>query len=287
MVQQSSKYSLKSQLIVFIILIIGSGTLLSFSTGGFIINFRTTGFTVITSLQKGVHLISSTLGGAVTAVRDLRDLQNDYDKLTEELKQYEFMLRNDVQLRQENEKLRGLLNFTENYEYNNIPAQIIGRDISGTYTGFTINKGSASGIKKNMPVIALQNGNVGLIGKIITVGRFSSMILPIYDIECNVSSRIKSTSDIGICVGNGNQELPLRLKYIRKHVIEDLHYGDLIVTSGENENYIKNICIGSISAIRTLDYDTSLEIDITPLIDFARLERVIVVDQTNEQEESK
>jgi len=135
-----------------------------------------------------------------------------------------------------------------------------------------------------MPVIAIQNGNVGLVGKIVTVGRLTSMVLPIYDFNCNVSSRIKSTRDIGICSGNGKQEEPLRLRYIRKRVLDELHYGDLIITSGENENYFSNIAIGTISAIRTLDYDTSLEIDVIPLIDFSRLERVIVVDSNQKQE---
>jgi rod shape-determining protein MreC len=285
MIRQKSKHSFQAQIIVFLILIIGSGTMLSFSTGGFIINFHNAGFTVLTTFQKGIHAVSNSIGGAVTAVRDLRELQKDYSNLSEKLQNYEYMQHDNAQIREENKKLHDLLGFTETYQYKNIPSQIIGRDISGTYSGLTINKGSTSGIKKNMPVIAIQNGNVGLVGKIVTVGRLTSMILPVYDFDCNVSSRIKSTRDIGICTGNGNQEDPLHLRYIRKRVLDELHYGDLIITSGENDNYLSDIAIGTISAIRTLDYDTSLEIDVTPLIDFARLERVIVVDSKQIQGE--
>ena len=284
MIRQKSKYTFRMQIIVFLILIIGSGTMLSFSSGGFILNFQNAGFTVITTLQKGVHAVSNSIISAITAVRDLRELQQDYSKLSEKLENYEYMQHDNAQIREENKNLRDLLGFTQTYQYKNIPSQIIGRDISGTYSGITINKGSTSGIKKNMPVIAIQNGNVGLVGKIVTVGRLTSMVLPIYDFNCNVSSRIKSTRDIGICSGNGKQEEPLRLRYIRKRVLDELHYGDLIITSGENENYFSNIAIGTISAIRTLDYDTSLEIDVIPLIDFSRLERVIVVDSNQKQE---
>ena len=72
--------------------------------------------------------------------------------------------------------------------------------------------------------------------------------------------------------------MPLTMRYIKKRVLEELHFGDIIVTSGETENYMRDIPIGSISKITVLDYDASLDIEITPIIDFARLENVIVTD---------
>ena len=74
------------------------------------------------------------------------------------------------------------------------------------------------------------------------------------------------------------------MQYIKKRVLNELQYGDVIVTSGENENYIKDIPIGSISKIKTVDYDSSLIIEISPIIDFARLENVMIVDMKREQE---
>jgi len=85
MIRQKSKYTFRMQIIVFLILIIGSGTMLSFSSGGFILNFQNAGFTVITTLQKGVHAVSNSIISAITAVRDLRELQQDYSKLSEKL----------------------------------------------------------------------------------------------------------------------------------------------------------------------------------------------------------
>ncbi|HAZ96888.1 MAG TPA: rod shape-determining protein MreC, partial [Treponema sp.] len=52
-------------------------------------------------------------------------------------------------------------------------------------------------------------------------------------------------------------------------------------TSGENGNYVKDIPIGRISKIKILDYDSSLSIELEPVIDFLRLENVLVVDQKN------
>ena len=68
------------------------------------------------------------------------------------------------------------------------------------------------------------------------------------------------------------------MKYIRKRVLDELHYGDIVVTSGENNNYMRDIPIGTISKITVLDYNSSLDIEIVPIIDFSRLENVVVVN---------
>ena len=69
------------------------------------------------------------------------------------------------------------------------------------------------------------------------------------------------------------------MQYIRKRVAPDLNFGDVIVTSGENDNYMRDVQIGTISKITVLDYNSSLNIEVTPIIDFSRLENVIVVNQ--------
>ena len=60
-----------------------------------------------------------------------------------------------------------------------------------------------------------------------------------------------------------------------------MNHGDIVVTSGENGNYVKDVPIGRISKIKILDYDSSLSIELEPVIDFLRLENVLVVDQKN------
>jgi rod shape-determining protein MreC len=130
-----------------------------------------------------------------------------------------------------------------------------------------------------MPVIAFQNGNQGLVGKVVQVGTFTSQIMPIYNINNMVSARIQNSRDLGLVNGLGSQDQPLLMQYIRKSVVDELSYGDIVVTSGENDNYMRDIAIGTISKITTLDYNSSLNIELIPIIDFARLENVVVVNQ--------
>ena len=129
-----------------------------------------------------------------------------------------------------------------------------------------------------MPVIALQQGTSGLVGKIVQVGLTTSVIMPIYNQQCVVSARMQNTRDLGLVYGIGSEESPLLMKHIRKRVLDELHYGDIVVTSGENNNYMSDLPIGSISKISVVDYNSSLDIELTPIIDFSKLETVIVVN---------
>ena len=269
---------------VLVLMIAFSGISLGFSGGGFIVNFDKLGFTVFSSLQKAVHAVENVFTGTVTAVRDMAHLRSEYQQLTEKLKDYEFLQRNSTEIRKENERLKEQLDFATEIKYRNIPAQIIGRNPDSQYSGITLNKGARNGIKKGMPVIAVQAGNVGVVGRIITVGVGTSMMMPVYDVRCNISSRIQNTRDLGIVSGNGSSDGALSLKYIRKRVMDDFNYGDIVVTSGENGNYMRDIPVGRISKITVLDYDSSLNIELDPIIDFNRLENVLVIDQYNEND---
>ncbi|MBO5137298.1 MAG: rod shape-determining protein MreC [Spirochaetaceae bacterium] len=285
MQQRKQSLPFQTPLIMLIVLVLVSGIMLGLSSGGFIVNFKELGFSIFSSMQKVVRGASTGITNFITSVGELHDLREEYDLLKEQLQNYEYMQQTNTEIRKENERLKEQLAFTENFEYKNYPAQIIGRDPNNQYSLLTIGKGSRHGIRKNMPVIAVQNGTVGLVGKVINVGYTTSSVIPIYDFDCNVSARIQNTRDVGLISGLGAETQPLVMKYIKKQVLTELQYGDLVVTSGENDNYLKDIPIGYISLITVQDYDSSLNIELTPIIDFSRLETVIVVDMKEINEE--
>lgn len=278
MALRKPRLRLDPSLFALVLLLVISGVMLALSTGGFIVDFKTVGFSALSALQKGVRAVYSGVTGAVSAVQEIATLREEYRRLTERLENYEYMQQSNADIRRENERLREQLDFTAQFEYRSHPAQIIGRDPNNQYSFLTIDKGSRQGVKKNMQVIAVQNGTIGLVGKVLQVGHTTSMVMPVYDYDCNVSARIQSTRDVGLVSGLGWEDRPLAMRYIKKRVLPDLQYGDLVVTSGENENFLRDIPIGYISTITVQDFDSTLDIELTPVIDFGRLETVIVVD---------
>ena len=263
-------------LIGFIIL---SSVSLGFHTGGFILDVKKIGFSVVSSVEKAVHYVVDGISNTVGAVKELRQLRKDYNELVIKLEKYEELQRSNVDIRKENERLKEQLGFSVSMDEKNIPARIISRNLDNAYSYLTIDKGSVNGIKKNMPVVAFQHGNEGLVGKVVQVGTFTSQVMPIYNMDNIVSCRIQNTRDLGLVNGMGSQDKPIVMQYVRKRVLDELHYGDIVVTSGENDNYMRDIPIGTISKITVIDYNSSLNIELTPIIDFSRLENIVVVNQ--------
>ena len=264
--------------LLLVVLVLASCIFLGFSSKSFVVNFKNVGFSIFSSVEKGVVTVTRGIRNTFTSAKELRKLKTDYDGLVAKLENYEQMQRSNADIRKENERLKEQLGFSIYMESKNIPCQIISRDLDNLYSYLTINKGSVNGIKKNMPVVAFQNGNQGLVGKIVEVGTFTSQLMPIYNLNCMVSSRIQNSREIGLVNGNGDPNEPLSMQYIRKRTLDSLHYGDIIVTSGENDNYMRDIPVGTISKITSIDYNSSLNIELTPIIDFSRLEVVFAVN---------
>ena len=263
---------------VFVIFVVLSSVMLAFSSGGFILNFKQIGFSLFSSAQRGINTVATTVVNTVNAVNELSKLREENAALTEKLKNYEYMQRNNIEVRKENERLLEQLDFSRAVPQKNFAARIIGRDPEGLYSALTIDKGRLKGIRKNMPVIAIQNGQVGIVGKVVTVGLLTSLVMPVYDSKCSLSVRIQDSRDIGIVSGMGNVDSSLLLRYIKKRARDNVKIGSIIVTSGESANYPRDIPVGTIIETRAFDYDSSLEIDIAPIIDFSRLENVLVLD---------
>ncbi len=274
--KHSFHFGLSEFVLAFLVLL--SSVLLALNSSGFVVDFHKLGFSVMSSVQKGVTTVTSGVQKTFNAVHELSRLRDENRELTERLKNYQYLQRSNSEITKENARLKEQLGFSASLKEKNYPAQVIGREPDSLYSSFTINKGSKNGIKKNMPVLAVQEGIVGLIGKVVTVGSGTSLVMPVYDSKCYISARIQNTRDVGLINGLGSADAPLSMKYIRKRVLGELNIGDMIVTSGENGNYIRDIPIGTISKITVVDYDSSLDIEVAPVIDFARLETVIVTD---------
>jgi len=275
--QGSFKFKLSE--FILVILIFSSGTLLAFKSGRFVLNFKEIGFSVVSTAEKGVHAVWGGITGTFTSAKQLRTLKKDYNDLVLKLENYEQMQRTNVDIRKENERLKEQLGFSQSLEEKNIPSQIISRDLDNLYSYITINKGAHHGVKKNMPVVAYQNGTQGLVGKVVEVGLVTSQVMPIYNLECSVSARVQNTRNIGLVSGQGDPDFYLNMEYIKKRVKDELHIGDIVVTSGENNNYMRDIPIGTIAEITDINYNSSLNIKLQTIIDFSRLETVFVVNQ--------
>lgn len=278
-------FQLKYDVFLLICLLIISSVLISFSGGSFIINFRSVGFGILSGTEKAVFAVSSFIADTVLSIRELAELKVKYKELTAQLKDYELLQRSNADIRRENRELKQLLRFAKELPVENIPAQIIGFDPDNLYSSIMINCGTKQGVRKNMPVLAFQGSNIGLVGKVVQARLNTSMIMPLYDYQCYVAARVQTTKDRGLINGQGSADSDLIMKYVQKRAKDEIAVGDRVVASGENYLFPKDSPIGIIKQIKVHDYELYLELLVEPVLDFSRLDYVFVLDLSKMQKE--
>ena len=97
-----------------------------------------------------------------------------------------------------------------------------------------------------------------------------------------VAGKLEVNGHRGIINGNGEGNY-LSMKYVKKQAKDDIKIGEKILTSGydDDSNYPKNIAIGVVSNILVNDYETSISLELEPVLDFSRLEYVFVLNTTS------
>ncbi len=265
------------EITTLLILIIISVVMIGLNTDQKLIRPKEAGFTVFSVFQRGISGIGNFISETVNSINELSELKEAYDELQNKISEYEETERNITELRNENKYLRDQLGFSKTSIYKNIPAEVIGKDPGNTFNSIIVNKGSSSGLKRDMPVVALQDGYHGLVGKVGEVSRFSSIIIPIYNESAYVSSRLQDSRYEGLVSGSGYSNSLLRMDYVKKIAREEIRYGDFVITSGMKSIYPKGIYIGRVTAIEGKEWDTSLQLEIEPVVDFSKLEYVFIL----------
>lgn len=261
------------------VLIVISLVFLLVSNHAVVIKPKEVGLSFTGFFQKGFTGFFRWFADTAGSIRQLNAAREELDAARTRLQEMDRVTREIVELRRQNAILRGQLDFSQSLPQDRIAAEVIARDTDNLFSTITINKGSRQGVREGMPVVAYQGDMEGLVGKVLSVGPGASQILPLYDLQCFVSSRLDSTRDEGLIKGEGKDHGTVLLQYVKKTAKDSIQYGDLVVTSGLGGLYPKGVNVGRVRDIRSLAYETSLEIEVEPIINFDKLEYVFMIDE--------
>lgn len=234
------------------------------------------GQTLIYVFQIGFSKTISLFRNTWNSINELKEVKQELQTVTKKLIEYEKIAQDVLELKQENEQLRRLLQFHQNSPYQQVPAEVIGRDPENLFSGIMVGKGRRHGVRRNMTVIAYQQGRKGLVGKVTYVAARSAMVTPLYDPSSYVSVRLLETRYEGLVNGR-DQRSPLLMEYVKKTAQEEIKYGDLVATSGSGGVFPKGIQVGRVRSFRAKSYETSMTIELDPVVDFSKLEYVFII----------
>ena len=235
------------------------------------------GLTITGFFERGFSSVGTFVEDTALSIRSLRQLRKDYEGLLAKTQEMEKIQRDYAALAAENDRLRNQLAFAETIPTPEIPAQVIGKDPGNLYSTITIDKGIEAGIRKNMPVIAWQDGTKGLVGRVVEAAQGTSVVVPLYDASSYVAARLAKSRFEGLLVGMGSEGEVLGLNYVSKQALDETQPGDLVVSSGLDSLYPSNLALGRVKSISKPEYKPSLDISVEPILDFSRIEYVFVL----------
>ena len=231
----------------------------------------------VSGLRMGVSDALAPVLGAVTkplvytsdVVRNasgLGDLQAENIRLKQENLRLKEWYQTALLLEAENKSLRDLLNVKTEPHYKTITTRVLGDTGSAFAKSLLVSAGKADGIAVGQAVMAGE----GLIGRIVEVGKNTSRVLLINDINSRVPVLVEDTRQHAILAGQNSQEMNLI------HLPPDsaVKKGVRIITSGHGGMFPHGLAIGQVIA------SDNGKVTVKPFTDFSRIVHVRVLDKS-------
>lgn len=162
-----------------------------------------------------------------------------------------------------------LLAYQETTPMTTLPARIIGRNVSNWYRAIIINKGNQDGIHPEMGVIT----DAGVVGRVVRVNPTTAVVLLLSDPNVAITGMIQKSRDEGLI--QGTPQGTIHMKYLPP--LSPVQPGDPVVTSGLTDDFPRGLQIGRIQQVTKADTDLFQLGEIDPIVDFAKLEAVLVI----------
>jgi rod shape-determining protein MreC len=193
-------------------------------------------------------------------------IHRDNEKLLAENGQLRMELSHKSEDALELGRLRQLMDLRATPIGKTVAARVIGKDPSQGGQNITIDKGSKSGIGRDVTIITSD----GVVGRVISSSDYFSVVQLIIDSQSAVGFIVRSSRRLGILKGTGGAEL--EMEYIDDD--NDIKQGDELITSGQDQIYPKGISLGIVLSVGPRQGNFKV-VRIRPSVNFGRLEEVL------------
>lgn len=209
----------------------------------------------------------SDFGYGVVHGRRLREENERLQKEVEALRAAETA---QEELKQENERLRRLLQFAQTKKIRPLVARVLAIQPSAYFHTLIVGCGQAEGVRPRMVAVT----DRGLVGIVYMVTRHTAHVLLITDPNASVGARVQRAESraVGVCRGRGEEYLVLT--FLSKDA--DVRPGDVVVTSGLGGVYPAGIPIGVVEQVMEQRQAGMREARVKPFVEVTRVEEVLL-----------
>lgn len=226
--------------------------------------------TAVSPLIYAADIPSEMLKGVSNTVVTRRDLKKQVKEQKDKLFVQQVQLLEFKHLKEENKRLRALLNSPVHSDQRKLVAEIITVNSDPFSLQVVINKGALDGIYIGQPVLNEQ----GVVGQIIDVSATYSRVLLISDITHGIPVRVQR-NDIR-AIANGSGELnSLTLPYMPHST--DIQVGDVLVTSGLGGVFPEGYPVATITEFTYQIGQPYAQVEAKPVVGLERIRYVLLI----------
>jgi len=172
------------------------------------------------------------------------------------------------------ERLETLLGFRSPEQWNFSGARVIAQRMgpAGVLATITVDRGSASGIRPDMPVVTPS----GVVGRVLETGATTASVLLLTDANSRIAVIGDENRSPGMLSGQGYGQ-PLTLRFVNLNALIDS--GELLLSSGLSGLYPKGLPVARVTKVQRSDISLFLTVEAEPLVDVAGVEEVLLLDR--------
>lgn len=222
-------------------------------------------------VQSAVDDATQPVTNFVHGVFEYSQLRHDNARLRAQLAGLQAGQIRDQYLQQENKDLHDQLRLDFVGDIPTVAARVIGGPASNFQLTVVIDRGTAAGILKGMPVVASD----GLVGRVAEVSARQATVLMLTDASANVGVQLAPSPAEGVASGQGSGR---GLEVTLVDPSQDVAVGTVAVTSGlAGSPYPRGIPVGKVSASAARPGVSARAVSVEPVVDLSRLSYVDVL----------
>lgn len=168
-----------------------------------------------------------------------------------------------LQLGRENERLLAILKGAGKEVPTIATGRVVGVGGGAFESSVIVNVGKDENVQRNWPVV----NELGLVGRIITVGKSSSRVLLLTDLNSRVPVRVSRSGMLGILEGRNSEAM--KLNFLSADA--EIRVGDRIITSGHGSMFPPDLPIGEVTSV------SEIGVEVTPTAYLDRLDYVRIL----------
>jgi len=196
---------------------------------------------ILSPVKSLFSYASDAVSGFTSYFTEFDNVVDENNRLREELSSLKERLSNAEEVEKMNEWLYRYLELRrEHNDYKYVDCKVTGSESGNYMTVFILDKGTSSGIKKDMCAIT----DYGVVGYVKEVGSTWCKVVTLLESDTALGAYIQRTDEIGVVEGDFTLASEGLCKMLYISADSDVKAGDRILTSGYGSVYPRGLLIG-------------------------------------------